>query len=223
MSLIITETPNETMPERDIEFVSVPGRNGDIINDNNRFKNYERSYKVAALADDFELPFLTRKIKSWLQSDVGYFPLTDTYDPLYFRYACYSGQLDISQVLQAVGEASLKFNCKPFKYSFAGQSPITITKATTIINPEDWQSAPYMKITGNGDITLVINGTLFSFTGVAGYIEVDSKMMLSYTGTTLQGNKIKFMDFPKFSPGENTISFTGSVTKIEITPRWCTL
>ena len=81
MGLIITETPHITSPERDVEFISVPGKDGDVINDNGKFKNVSVTYPVNLISDERPLDLMARKIKAWLQSEVGYFTLTDTYDP----------------------------------------------------------------------------------------------------------------------------------------------
>lgn len=223
MGLIITETPVFSCPKRDIEFTSVPGRSGDIISDNGRFENTEASYKVAALAEDFDIELMLRKIKAWLAGTVGYCKLSDTYDPNYFRYAALDGKIDFTQKLRAIGAGTIKFNCKPLRYSAEGQRALTITHETALYNPEGFDSTPHIKVVGNGDITLYINNTAFPITSVDGNIEIDGDIMAAYSGASLQNNKIHFTDFPKLSPGKNNISFVGSVSEIQITPRWCAL
>lgn len=223
MNLIITDTPSRVSPARRVTYTLVDGRNGDIITDEGCFDNGEVKYKVTAIAEDFEMPLLVKKIKRWLQGDAGYFVLADTYDPNYFYLACYSGKIDIADKFEKLGAATLTFKTKPFKYSLDGQRKTTITGATTIYNPEDWEATPYIKIVGNGDITLSINNTSFAFTGVDEYIEVDGDIQACFKGTELQNNKANFTDFPKLAEGENNISFTGAVSEIIITPRWCAL
>lgn len=223
MGLIITETPAFSSPERDIAFTSVSGRSGDILTDNKRFKNIDAAYKVAAASDAFSPEQTARKIKHWLQGEAGYFVLFDTYDPNYFRYACYSGKVDIENKICLLGKATLKFNCKPFKYRIDGKREIHITEPGRVYNPEDWESAPYIKIVGSGDITISINNASFTFRGVDGYIEVDSEMQMAYKGAELQNEKTTFTMPPALSPGQNNISFTGAVDEIIIIPRWCCL
>lgn len=223
MGLIITETPAFSSPERDITFTSVSGRNGDIVTDNKRFKNIDASYKVAAASDVFSPEQTARKIKRWLQGEAGYFVLTDTYDPNYFRYACFSGKIDIENKLLLLGKATLKFNCKPFRYRIDGQREIRMTETGRVYNPEDWESTPYIKIVGSGDITLSINNASFAFRGIDEYIEVDSEMQMAYKGTELQNDKTTFTTPPTLAPGQNNISFAGEVNEIIIVPRWCCL
>ena len=221
--LIITETPPFVFPERDITFESVNGRSGDLLVDNGRFKNVQKEYKVALLTDDFSLPLLAKKVAAWLLPSPNYRVLTDTYDPNYYRLACFSGKISVADKLLKLGETTLRFNCKPFKYSFEGQKPISISAPCMIWNPEDCESAPNIKITGSGNVTLSINNASFAFTGIDGFIEVDSELMAAFKGTSLQNDKISFVDFPLLAPGWNEISYTGNVESIEIVPRWCAL
>lgn len=219
--LIITETPPFVFAERDIEKTSIPGRNGDLLSDNGRYKNVSKEYKMEALAESFPLPLLVQKIGAWLDTGANYCILTDTYDPNYFRYACCTGQISFTDKLLKLGAATLKFDCKPFKYSFEGQKEIRISAATRLWNPEDIASTPYIKIIGRGNVTLMIGNSSFAFTAIEDYIEIDGDLMAAFKATELQNNKISFIDFPKFAPGWNDISFIGNVSEIVIVPRWC--
>lgn len=73
MGIIITQSPNIGSAERDEEYISVPGKSGDVINDNGRFKNITVSYDVNLLSDERPLDLMARKIKAWLQGETGYF------------------------------------------------------------------------------------------------------------------------------------------------------
>ena len=223
MCLIITETPPFVIAERDVTFTSIPGKSGDLIEDNGRYKNVTKSYTVAILSDTFDLPLLVKKIAAWLGAPGGYIILSDTYDPNYFRYAKYSGNINIADILLKIGTAKLNFNCKPYKYSFDGQQTVTIGTAGVLYNPENFASVPYIKIAGSGNITLSIGNASFAFKNVDGYIEIDGEIMAAYKGAELQNDKISFVGFPALAPGANHISAVGNVSKIEIVPRWCTL
>lgn len=101
--LIITETPPFVFAERDVEFTSVSGRSGDIITDNGRYKNVQKEYKVTALTDTYPLPLLVQKVAAWLETTANYGILTDTYDPNYFRYACYTGKISFFRQIVKTG------------------------------------------------------------------------------------------------------------------------
>ncbi len=54
-------------PECDAEFISVPGRSGDIINSNRRFANVKVTYTVfLARKNTATLAAVLRDIKGWL-------------------------------------------------------------------------------------------------------------------------------------------------------------
>lgn len=224
--LIITGKSVYKGASRDISFTSIPGRSGDLLTDNKRYKNVKIEYSVCALSGIHDIPEIAHRVKGWLLSEVGYFELYDTYDPNYFRLAAYSEEYNLEQELPALGKSKITFNCKPFRYSIEGQRAITITGAATIRNPEYFPALPYIKITGSGNVTLSINNASYTFTGIDGYIEIDSEKMQAYKGTTNENSKMTTNEekpFPEFSKGDNNISWSGTVTALEIVPRWCCL
>ena len=111
--------------------------------------------------------------------------------------AAFASKLDISELINNVGQANLIFNCKPFMYSFAGQNKTTLTSSGTITNPESYDSQPYIKITGSGSVTLTINSKAYLINSISSYIELDSELMSAYKGSTLCNDKIGFTDCAK--------------------------
>ena len=69
-------------------------------------------------------------------------------------------------------------------------------------------------------MTLHINNNSYLLSTISPNIEIDSEMMSVYRGTTLLNSKAGFDEFPVLNPGDNSISWTGAVTKVEIVPRW---
>lgn len=222
-SLFIQSKNTYAGASRDVAFTSIPGRSGDLLVDNKRFKNVTINYAVAAVKGQNEIPEIAHRVKSWLASKVGYRRLTDSYDPAYFRLAAYTSAFDLEQELPELGRSTIQFNCKPFKYLIAGETPVMMAEPGTITNPENFSSAPYIKITGSGNITMNVNNGSFVFKNVDGYIEVDSEIMNAFKGTISCNSKMETPFFPELQPGLNEISWSGSVTNIEIIPRWCCL
>lgn len=135
--LLITEKGSYKGAQRDITYTSVPGRSGDLMTDNGRYKNIKIPYKLALLnTTAWDFSELARLIRGWLLAEQGYFPLWDSYDGEYYRLASYTNEVDIKQELRSVGKLSLSFNCKPFKYSFEGQRTVEMTAAGTLYNAE---------------------------------------------------------------------------------------
>ena len=215
-------------PEYDAEFISIPGRSGDIINPNRRFANIKVTYTVfLARKNTAALASVLRDIKGWLYAEPDrYHELTDSYDAEYFRYGVISGSLDIEEQMNKVGSFTVTFNCKPFKYSFAGQKTVAADASElTITNPTAFESKPYIKLYGSGAVTLNVSSgdstSSWTISAIDEYIEIDSELMSCFKGTDLKNDTVTGDDFPVLKPGENVIACTGNVRRLEIIPRWC--
>lgn len=223
-ALLIADKGSYKGAARDVTYTSVPGRSGDLLTDNGRYKNISIPYTLSLLNNTSRsFKELTHQIKGWLLSEAGYYRLWDSYDGNYFRLASYSDEANIEQELRDTGSLSLSFNCKPFKYSFEGLNTITFTSSGSLYNAEFFPSLPYIKITGSGTVTLSVNNDSFTFSDIDEYIEVDSDSMNVYKGIQPQNHKMTGGAFPILLSGSNTVSWVGNVDKLEIIPRWCCL
>lgn len=208
-------------PERDVTQISVPGRSGDLLLDNNRFKNITLTYP-AFISKDFSKNF--DAFKAFMLSNVGYQVLEDTYHPDIFRMAEFRGPLNPDvKVLNIAGEFDLIFNCKPQRWLKEGQKGITFTEAATIINPCLFSSKPLVRVYGTGE--LAIGSNTIEITSVDEYVDIDCELQDAFKGTTNCNSDIELTSgsFFELSPGENGISFDDSITSIVITPRWWTI
>lgn len=76
-----------------------------------------------------------------------------------------------------------------------------------------------MKIYGTGAIDLTINGSMIHLTNVVDYVTVDSVLVDAYKDTAPKNNDM-IGDFPVLELGESLFSWSGTVTKVEITPNF---
>lgn len=217
-------------PEYDVDMQSIPGRNGDLIVSNHRFSNIKVTYTVFLMRKNVhDLAEMLRSIKLWLYTEPDrYHAITDSYDTGHTRYGVISRALDIEEQLNRVGSFTVTFSCKPFRYSSDGQQVQSFTQFPAVIeNITGFESRPYLIIYGSGAITLTLSASgqnhLWSFTGVSDYVECDSDAMNFYKDTVLKNNTVTGDGFPLLYPGTNNLNCTGTVSKIEIIPRWCTL
>ena len=215
-------------PSYDAEFISISGRSGDIINPNRRFANIKVTYTVfLARKNIAALAAVLRDIKGWLYSEPDrYHEITDSYDAGYFRYGVISGNLDIEEQLNKIGCFTVTFNCKPFKYSFAGQQTVSADASElTITNPTAFESRPYIKLYGSGTVVIMIQpqGRGMMISNLDEYIEIDSELMNCFKDTTLKNDTVTGDGFPMLKPGTTTIACAGNVQRIEVIPRWCCL
>ena len=218
----ISKEATLSAPERDVEVFSVPGRSGELVIDKGRFGPQLVTYEAFFRCPDGERAAYARRIKSWLLGVSGYRELADTYDRQYYRMARYSGALDIEAVGRRFGKLDLSFSCQPFRLRQDGRALRELPLESTVYNPEDWPSKPYFRLYGNGDMQLVVGEAVWQFSGVSGYIEVDSDIMETHKDLLPQNGKKTGDGYPELTPGWNLVKATGA-TKIEMIPRWCTL
>lgn len=213
-----------TGAERDIDKIEVPGRDGDLIVDNGRYKNVKLALPCT-FASRFQGDALyARKIKGWLLSHPGeYLRMETSEDPDYFRMAAFSGPLEIESIAEGFGDFEIEFDCKPYLYSKAGQLAQDVTPQRKLFNPEAFDALPYIKIMAEGNVRFTIGNTAWDFAGVEQYIEIDSEIMNTFRGTLPQNGKKSGAGYPALKPGWNNFAWTGSVSKVEVIPRWRTL
>lgn len=226
-------------PERDVETITVPGRNGDLIQDNGRFKNITVSYPVSICEG---LEENTRSAREWLLSKSGYKRLEDEYHPDTFRMAMFKGPLDffVSPQLRAA-EATLTFVCKPQRYLKSGDKPINISLenvvpdsdgyeliAARLRNPTAFPALPVIKISGSGAVDFLLGSAEVKIHELDGVITLDCETLNAYHILPYESRNhlVTASEFPVFLPGDNLFGIrvrSGSVYRIEITPRWWTL
>lgn len=141
-------------PERAVELVSIPGRNGAIAIDQGRYENIEVTYPAGVFGDD-ATDFRTRfaEFRNAMKSQIGYQRLTDTYNPNEYRMAMFIGAVEIDPVAQnKAGEFSIIFNCKPQRWLTSGETAVMVTSGGTLTNPTLYDSSPLLEVKGYGAI-----------------------------------------------------------------------
>lgn len=112
--LLVTGLSTYGAPSRRVERVSVPGRNGYVLLDDETYENYIARYDVA-IGNSFKAN--ARAIANWLLSSREYSVLTDTYNPESYRMASFYSNIDyVVTALARYGTASIEFDCKPQRY-----------------------------------------------------------------------------------------------------------
>ena len=231
--MVISEAAVFEKPTKRTEVFTVPGRNGSIIFEDGSFDDVVRSYK--AWIDEDETPdsggiihgTLAERVSdltAWLFSKSGYTRLEDNFEPDVFRLAYYSGANDITNDLTEYGETTLTFTCRPERFLKSGEAAVTIANGDTVTNPTKFTAKPLIKITAAGTVTLSIAGVSIVAV-VTDYLYIDCETMNAYRLTSENKNDKISGDFPVLKPGANSIGITvtGTLTKVEITPRYFTI
>ena len=137
-------------PERDVDEVEVPGRNGTLTYDNGRFNNYDLEYEGGIVSDDtVDFEYKIRRLRSFLCSRYGYKRLEDTYHPDEFRLAKFVDGLDPDVTQLQGGTFDLKFDCKPQRFLKSGEEAIVMTASGSIFNFTDFETKPLIRCYGS--------------------------------------------------------------------------
>ena len=219
--LLISELPPISKPKQRTRIETVDGRDGDIVTPLG-FSAYDKTVKIA-LTYDYNIDDIIEFFNS-----EGVVVFSNEPDK-YYKYAIYD-QIDFERLIRfKTGEVS--FHVQPFKYSdnerektftFSGAS-----KTLTIRNNGNYYARPTLTITGSGAVDLYINGAQILSLNLAVnqtiVINAETMNATSEDGETLL-NRLVTGDYDKIilKQGSNTISFTGSVSKILINnySRW---
>lgn len=140
-------------PERAVEMLDIPGRNGNYALDQGRFNNLTVTYRVG-MYDTTEANFATKvsNFRNWLCSKVGYCRLEDEYNPNEYRMAVYMSGLDLEHDLLIAGEATITFECKPQRWLTSGETATAVANNGTLSNPTLFDSEPLLAVKGYGTI-----------------------------------------------------------------------
>lgn len=114
-------------PERDVEEIEIPGRNGSYMLDKGRFRNIAVTYP-AGLAGGTESDFAQgiRAFRNAIASKKGYCKLTDDYNPNEYRMAVYASGLDVEVIARRAGKFDIVFNAKPQRFLLSGEVPVIL-------------------------------------------------------------------------------------------------
>lgn len=213
----VSEQPPVTLPSERATFTNVPGRSGSLTTlEGDEVYDDLLLTATCFISDPSRIP----EIAAWLR---GSGTVTFANRQGGFYHARIVNQISFEKILRGNPHRSfaVNFRCKPFWY-MADVQPITLTASGTFVNnPGSVSSEPVITVYGNGEVTLMVGMTIVELE-VSGSITLDTPLMEAYSGSTSMNNAMNG-DFPVLLPGQNAISWTGNVTKVEIQPSWRTL
>ena len=141
-------------PKRDVEMISIPGRNGALALDKGRYENIEVTY--SAFNYETDLATFAKQLSDFrnaICSQKGYQRLTDTFHLEEYRMATYLDGLEIKPVdFNTAATFDIVFNCKPQRYLLSGEEAIDVTSGEVILNPTLFESSPMLEVEGYGTI-----------------------------------------------------------------------
>lgn len=216
-------------PERVVEMVSVPGRDGAIAVDQGRFENIDVTYPAGTFAED-QAGYADKiaLFRNKLLSRYTYVRLTDSYNPNEYRMALYRSGLEVESVsVVKAGRFDITFDCKPQRWLVSGESPVSYTASGSITNPTLFPARPLLGVTGAGILTVGTQTmTIIARSDPTNvlYIDCESQEAWEIVG----GNRLSRndyvqnagVDFPSLAAGSNDVILGTGITRVDITPRW---
>lgn len=142
-------------PQRDVEMISIPGRNGAFPLDHGRFENIEVTYPAGIFAEnETDFAQAISDFRNYLCSRKGYVRLSDEYNPDEYRLAVYKSGLEVDPALLRAGEFDITFDCKPQRWLTSGETQLTVLDGETITNPTLFDASPIVKVNGHGTFSV---------------------------------------------------------------------
>lgn len=142
-------------PQREVEMISVPGRNGQLALDKGHFENLEVTYPAGIYADtEAEFADAVSNFRNFLCSRSGYVRIEDEYNPNEYRMGIYKSGLEVETAGHKAGEFEIIFNCKPQRFLSSGETKTSVPSGGTVTNPTLLESSPMLEFKGYGSITL---------------------------------------------------------------------
>ena len=203
----ITQEAAYGAPERDVEMISIAGRNGAYALDKGRFLNTTVTYKAGITAtDEASFAAAIRDFRNALASRRGYCRLEDDYNTDEYRLAVYKSGLEVSarDILKA-GEFTISFDCQPQRFLKSGETAVSLTSGDTLTNPTLFPSRPLFEVVGNGSIN-VGEHTITLDSIPVGYILLGNKISISKSwssGTGLEKVGEILFDSEKLNAGDS--------------------
>lgn len=114
---------------------------------------------------------------------------------------------------------AVNFWCTPFWYLTDVELIPLISSTSIISNPGSVYPESIISVYGSGEITIMVGTTIVELSDVSGSITIDALLMEAYSGNVSM-NACMSGDFPRLQPGQNAISWSESVTRVEILPNW---
>lgn len=214
--LIIQELPSITKPKMRVSETVIDGVDGSYIEELG-YESYDKTFKIG----------LTRNYD--IDEVIDYFngegSIVFSNEPDKYYKVKIINQINYERLVR-FKEATVKIRTQPFKYLYQEHKQVfsNPTESITVINNGFLDSKPIIKLEGSGTIEFKIdNVAIFSYTFPNNESEViiDSDKQDAYLGNILKNRNMNG-EFPLLKRGKNIITWTGTITKIEViaNSRW---
>lgn len=226
--------------EKELEFISIPGRSGDLVRSNKRKKNGTLTYSSFIVENLNANVIALRNFLASLPED--YVRIEDNRHNDEYLMGIHTGIINFSpdgasdNGIYAGATFDLQFNVKPYRYLVSGDTERQLTANDSIVNETLFASKPLIQVFGNGTLTVTGDDNISYGATITGNtsngIFLDCETQNAYEKTVSGGITsivpknanvtLTNHQYPVLKPGINRIIglSSSSITKIIVTPRW---
>ena len=202
-------------PEERVGHITIPGRAGEltVTEGDDIWQSYIQTVGIA-VNGAANVP----DVENWLKGEGNVI------------FHCQPGLQQAARVIGAVTlekhsahldwwEGDVQFYCSPIKRDPTETTIEVTSSGATINNPGDMDAFPLIEVTGSGAITVSCGGNVLSIPScTSGWVIDSENEWILASGVPIGG--VCSGDFPVLRKGSNTLAFTGSITKLTVTPRF---
>ena len=199
-------------PEREVEMITIPGRNGAFALDKGRFENIPVKYPAGIFAEnESDFAQAMSDFRNFLCSKQGYCRLTDDYNPNEYRMAVYKSGLEVDPAQLRAGEFEILFDAMPQRWLTSGETKQPIAASgDTITNPTLFDSKPLLEVDGSGSISFNGQSIEIESSTVGDIVIASTLSNIVYSGLTFSRTiALAQVDLDKLNTGD-TISISAN-------------
>jgi len=209
--VIIKKLPPIVMPERDIESISIDGRNGNLHIDYETYNSYNTTMEII-INDLTELD----TIKAWL-TGIGTIIFGDR--PT-IQYTCViKNQLSYDMYAYNSKVVPIQMELSPLGLSTTETTVTKTTSPASFTVGGTYATKPSLEIIGTGAVSITLNDTTFTLSDCDATAYIVDCDLQNVTKSDINVNSEFYGNFPELIVGTNNLQWTGTVTSVKVVYR----
>lgn len=211
--IIVKKMPPIVSPLKNIESITIDGRNGNLHIDNGTYKSYDLTIECVITSNT-----KINDIKKWL-TGTGIISFSTIPN---IEFDCLvKNQISFDKYLTVLKEFPIQLEISPLGRSTT-ETTVTKTANGTFTVGGTVETSPILEVKGDGDGSITLNNTTINITDMSDTaIIIDCDLMNAVQGLNSANSQINCDEFPKLIVGTNTISMIGATeVKVKYKERW---
>lgn len=207
--IVVSKVPDIVKAKKRITTHEIEGRNGVLMVDKGTYDTF-----VCSLDCHFNTSHNINTIKEFLDG-FGMLSLDGTTE----YEAIVKNQIDFEEIDRSGFKSFvIQFLCNPIAHDITATDVTINSTPTTIEIGGTTNTYPVLEIKGSNDVTITFNNKTFNLFDLDNtktyYLDCNAKEIYDNNGNNCS-NQMQY-DFPYLKPGNNTISYTGTITSFKI-------